>query len=192
MPKTEVVELPSYVPVIGPAQPQLRNGIMQPKITGTEIQDGTIFARALVVGAQGWIHNLTWTATDSDTASWSSGTIQFADGNSTAISAGNTGNIAGTTYIYYNGTTTLQTSTTYSDAVGDNNVLLAIVESVTDGKCVITAMFAAGTTIDGDRITTGKIQSTDTRTYFDLDNDQIIMNDGSNDRILIGYQSGGF
>lgn len=51
---------------------------------------------------------------------------------------------------------------------------------------------SAHTQINANSITTGKLQSTDGKTYFDLDNKQIIVNDGSNDRILIGYQSGGF
>ena len=35
------------------------------------------------------------------------------------------------------------------------------------------------TTIDGGKITTGKVQSADTNTYFDLSNNQIKMNNGS-------------
>jgi hypothetical protein len=42
------------------------------------------------------------------------------------------------------------------------------------------------TKISGGLITTGKIQSTDTKTFFDLDADRMIVNDGSNDRVLIG------
>lgn len=184
----EIVELPSYTPVEGPTDPQLRNGIMQPKITGIEIQDGTVFAKSLVVGAQTWIHNLTWTATDYNTASWSSGTIQFSGGESVSIDAGNTGNISATTYVYYNGTSTLQTTTTYTEAVGDDKVLLAIVEQAgdTSAKCVITSFFSPGTTIDGDRITTGRIQSADGNTYLDLDAGRLNVNDGSNDRVRVG------
>jgi len=42
------------------------------------------------------------------------------------------------------------------------------------------------TKISGGLITTGKIQSTDTKTFFDLDNDDLRVNDGTNDRIVIG------
>lgn len=42
------------------------------------------------------------------------------------------------------------------------------------------------TRISGGLITTGKIQSTDTKTFFDLDNDDLRVNDGNNDRVVIG------
>lgn len=46
--------------------------------------------------------------------------------------------------------------------------------------------------ISGNKITVGKIQSTDGNTFFDLDNKFLIVNDGANDRILLGYQLNGF
>ena len=42
------------------------------------------------------------------------------------------------------------------------------------------------TIISGGLVTTGKIQSSDNKTYFDLDNDDFRVNDGSNDRVVIG------
>lgn len=194
----KIVELPYFQDAGQVNQPELRNGLMAPKINGAmEIAQGTIFAQQIVVGARAWVHNIVWTATDYNTMSWGTGTIQFAGGDSYAIDAGNTGNITGTVYIYLDlevSTTVLQQSSTYSDAVGDKKILLAIVTAASDtaAKCLITPMGAEGTTISGNKITTGKIQSTDTRTYFDLDAKRIIVNDGSTDRILIGYQSGGF
>ena len=148
----------------------------------------SITAAKLKVGGRSWNHNITWTATDIDTCTWSSGTIKFADGSTTAIDAGNTGDIAAKTYIYYDETAVLKTSTTYSDAVSDSKVLLAIVEEGgTGGKCIITPVRSAGTTVDGDKIVTGKIQSIDGKTYFDLNNNRFIVNDeADDDRILIG------
>lgn len=191
---TKIVELPSLPPVIPLSDTPLRNSIMYPQIDGNvEIQDGTIFAKKLVVGVQTWSHNIVWTATDFNTASWGSGSVQMSDGTTYAVDAGNTGNIAATTYVYFDKTTTLKTTTTYSEAIGNDKILLAIVELGASGaKCVITALGAPGTTIDADRITTGRIQSADTKTYFDLDAGTIIVNDGSNDRCLFGFQSGGF
>lgn len=40
--------------------------------------------------------------------------------------------------------------------------------------------------------TTQKVSSADGKTYFDLKNQKIVMNDGSNDRLLLGKQTGGF
>ena len=147
----------------------------------------SITAEKLKVGARSWNHNIAWTATDINTCTWSSGTIKFADGSTTAISAGNTGNIAAKTYIYYDATITLKTTTTYSSAISDSKILLAIVEiGGTGGKCVITPVRSAGTTVDGDKIVTGKIQSIDTKTYFDLNDNRIVMSDDTTNRIVIG------
>ena len=147
-----------------------------------------------MVGSQTWIHNIAWTATDYNTASWSSGTIQLSNGESVAISSGNTGNISAKSYVYFNNTATLQVTTTYSDTVGDEVILLAIVEpdSDTSGFSLITALNAVGTTIDGDKIKTGRISSIDGKTYFDLNDGQLVISDASNPRGLFGKQTGGF
>ena len=147
----------------------------------------SITAAKLKIGGRSWNHDIVWTATDADTCSWSSGTIKFADGSTTAIDAGNTGNITTKTYIYYDGTATLKTSTTYSDAVSDSKVLLAIIEKGdTGGKCIITPVRSAGTTIDGDKIVTGRIESVDGKTYFDLNLGRIVMADATTNRVGIG------
>ena len=147
----------------------------------------SVTTEKLTIGSKNFTHNIVWTATDIDTCSWSAGTIYWADGTTSSVNSGNTGNITTKTYIYYNGTTTLQTTTTYSSAVSDSKVLLAIVEKGdTGGKCIITPINSTGTTVDANKIVTGKVQSTDGKTYFDLNNNRIMVNDGSNDRILIG------
>jgi hypothetical protein len=149
----------------------------------------SITASKLTIGSMEFLHNLTWTATDYNTASWSSGTIRWADGSTSTINSGNTGNITATTYIYYNNSTTLATSTAESDAVGDSKRLMAIIELGDIGaKCIITAVNSTGTTIDGDKIVTGKIESVDGKTYFDLNANRLIVNDGTYDRILIGVR----
>lgn len=187
-----IVELPYLERQSTLEDPLYRNSIMAPRMNGDlEIMDGTIFAKQLVVGAQAWIHDLVWTASDYNTVSWSSGTIKLADGSTYTITAGNTGNISGATYIYLDksvSTTVLQTTTTYSSAISDSKILLAIASPSADtgSKSVVNTFNSEGTTIDGSKITTGKIQSSDTLTYFDLDNDRIVMNDGSTNRIVIG------
>ena len=161
-------------------------------IDGGLIQTGAILANSitaekLTIGTRNFTHNITWTATDVNTCSWSAGTIYWADGTTSSVNLGNTGDIAATTYIYYNGTTTLQTTTTYSSAIADDKVLLAIIEvGDTGGKCIITPIDSLGTTIKGERITTGKIQSIDGKTFFDLNNNRMLMNDGTTNRLVIG------
>jgi len=159
---------------------------------------GQLVATSVTITGMGqnFVSTVAWTATDYNTATWAAGTIKTSDGTSYSIASGNTGNIAATTYVYLDPATSitvLQTTTTATTAAGNGKILIAVVQiGATGSKCIIDVVGSNGTTIDGDRITTGKIQSSDGKTYFDLDGDQIIINDGSDDRILIGYQSGGF
>jgi len=148
----------------------------------------SITANKLTIGSQQFTHNITWTAVTENKCSWSSGTIKWADGTTSNILSGDTGNITLTTYIYYDGTTILKTTTNSANAISDTKTLLAIIEvGGVGGKCIITPLSSNGTTIDGNKIVTGKIQSIDGRTYFDLNNGQIMMADlNNNNRLVIG------
>jgi hypothetical protein len=101
--------------------------------------------------------------------------------------------VASKRYIYYDNSVVLTVSSTYTDSVGNRKVLMAIMTpKQTYGGCEIQVLGNDGTVIDGDQIKTGRVSSSDGKTYFDLTNRRIIMNDGSNDRVLLGYQPGGF
>jgi len=80
--------------------------------------------------------------------------IFLGDGTDVNILAGNTGNMAAKTYIYYNGTTTLQT-TTDPDDIGATHVLVAVAQN---GATLASVQVVGGTTwISGDWINTGTI-----------------------------------
>jgi len=154
----------------------------------------SITTEKLTLSSRQFVPNIIWTAIDYNTCGWNAGTIKWADGETSSINLGNTGNITEKTYLYYNNTTTLQKTTTYSTAVGETKILLAIVEPVvdTDAKCLIAPINSVGATIDGNRIITGKIESIDGKTYFDLNAGQVIMNDSNTDRLVAGYLEGAF
>jgi len=150
----------------------------------------TITADKLTIGTQSFNHNLAWTAVDENTCSWKAGNIKLGSGEETTIFAGGTGGITYKTYIYFDNTSTLKTTIDYANAVGDNKILLAIIEvGASGGKCIITPMQSAGTTIDASKIVTGKIQSVNGLTYFDLNGNRFVINDDSTDIILIGKKS---
>lgn len=93
-------------------------------------------------------------------------------------------------YIYFDGTPTLKVTTDQTEVVGDERILLAILEKGgSGGKIIITPINSGGTTIDGSKIVTGRIQSTDGRTYFDLNAGRLIVFDGTEEVILIGKKS---
>ncbi len=162
-------------------------------ISARAINVQAITAEKLGTNAKKFVHTIEWTATDYNTCSWSSGIIAFSDGTDITINAGNTGNITNKNYIYYNGTTTLQKTENYNTAISGNNLALAIVEpnADTNSKCIITPFVSIGTTIDGDTITTGKIQSSNGKTYFDLNNNRLVVSDPWNTRVVIGKMADG-
>ena len=59
-------------------------------ITALQISTGTITAGLLKTGGQAFSHNMTFSSTDADTVSWTSGTLKTADGTIYSIDAGNT------------------------------------------------------------------------------------------------------
>jgi hypothetical protein len=124
---------------------------------------GALTATTATITGMGknFVSTLAWTATDQDTATWASGTIKTSDGTSYAIDAGNTGNIGATTYVYLDPATSitvLQTTTTATTAAGNGKILIAVVQIGGAGsECIIDVVGGSGTTIDGDRITTGTI-----------------------------------
>ncbi|MDD2778527.1 MAG: hypothetical protein PHI16_06535, partial [Methanocellales archaeon] len=97
---------------------------------------------------QGWQFSGTFSATDYNTVAWTSGTIILMDGTTFSITAGNTGNMAALTYIYFSktaSTTVLQTTTTASTAVGSNKILMAVAQNNTDTSSKATFQVFGGT-----------------------------------------------
>lgn len=91
-------------------------------------------AAGSILNIQGWKFDGAFSVTDADTVAWGTGTLSFADGQSFSISSGNTGNMTAKTYIYFDkdaSQTVLQTTTTASNTVGANKVLIATAEDGT-------------------------------------------------------------
>ncbi len=83
------------------------------------------------IAHQGWDQTCAFTVTDADTVAWGAGSFITSDGTTYAISAGNTGNMAAKTYIYFStaSPTVYLTTTTGSTAVGDGKVLIAVAQN---------------------------------------------------------------
>ena len=169
------------------------NTVGQSLVDGGFIAARAIAAQAIIaekvrVCTKQFIQNITWTSTTYNKASWGNGTIQWSDGTTSTIYADNTGEISQLTFVYYNGSSILSVTTNYKNTVGNNKVLLAAISPDTDilGNCLITTFLSTGTTIEGNKVVTGKIQSADGKTYFDLDEGRILISDDNNSRVLIG------
>lgn len=125
----------------------------------TLVDGGVIQTQGVAVGLKSWVHNITFSATDKDTASWNSGTVYFGDGSSQAIITGNTGNITEKTYIYYDGTSVLK-KTTNANFIADSYILLTTIEPADedDEKAVITVSRLPSGTISADQIVAGYME----------------------------------
>lgn len=112
---------------------------------------------------KGFVSTLVWSATDIDTAAWTTGTIKVSDGTVYTIASGNTGNITVDTYLYLDpavSTTVLQSTTTANNSVGNNRNLIAIVRKGATGEtCSIQVMSSMGTVISGESITTPSLSA---------------------------------
>jgi hypothetical protein len=85
-----------------------------------------IATSSLPVSAQAYITNLAITSVDYNHISWAAATVQLQDGRTQAINSG-TLTLTATHYLYAVwGNTTLQSSTSYSDVVGDNKFFVGI------------------------------------------------------------------
>jgi len=85
-------------------------------------------------------HDMVFSSTDADTVSWTSGTITVSNGRTFTISSGNTGNMAALTYVYLDpavSTTVLQTTTTYSTAIGANKKVVAVCQNQATGSASV-------------------------------------------------------
>ena len=122
----------------------------------------TALASGSLLNIQGWTFSGTFSASDSDTVAWTAGTLTFGDGTTYSISAGNTGNIAALTYIYFDAATSatvLQTTTTASTSVGANKVLLCTAKNESGKNATFQAFNSkgVGTLITADNIAAGTI-----------------------------------
>lgn len=110
---------------------------------------------------QGWQFNGIFSSADYNTVEWTSGTLWFQNGESFSIDAGNTGDMSALTYIYFDkaaSQTALQTTTTASDAVGENKVLICAAKKTSSGEAAFINYGAGGyINIDGEDIVAGSV-----------------------------------
>ena len=129
--------------------------------------DGSALAAALTAAVQTFSTDIVFSATDNDTVQWTAGDIVLQDGNTYAISAGNTGNMTVVTYIYLDvavSTTVLQTTTDFNAVIDEDVLLLCIANDVTAGQeaFFVPAVGVFGineTVIGANSISTAKIQA---------------------------------
>lgn len=102
---------------------------------GTSYLSGLVSLANENIAAQGWTSTCIFSASDYRVVAWASGAITTAAGTAYSISAGNTGNMAATTYVYLDiavSETVLQVTTTAATAIGAGKILIAVASPNTD------------------------------------------------------------
>jgi hypothetical protein len=175
-------------------------------INGAAISNATLTAlqTGSEIAIQGWSSTLAFSSTDYQTVAWGAGTIKLTDGTTFNIVAGNTGNMAAATYIYFSKLTSeivLQVTTTYSNAVGANKILIAVAQNVADtAKKATYQVFGGGGGVGGTLFTADNIAA-NVITFNEIAGNTIIANNISTglyslidadfppDTNLVGYWS---
>ena len=125
---------------------------MSPAEARNSIPSGSLSAELLSAPLNA-ATDIIFSSSDGDTAAWTAGTIYFADGTSSGqIAAGDTSDIAATTYVYYDRDSpgALKTTTDPSTASGAQKLILAMVsEGVTGKDCKIIPTIGIGLLVSG-------------------------------------------
>lgn len=146
-----------------PINPSLVN--QQIFVGGINDALGPIISPRLPTSAQGWGHDLVFSATDHDTVAWAGGDITLADGTVYNIDAGNTGNIAAKTYIFLDldtSETVLQTTGAFGIAVGSGKIRVAWAQNQAAGIDATFFVFGGvgqGVLVDTDNIVDGAVDT---------------------------------
>lgn len=130
-------------------------------------------------GIAGWSTDVSWSSSDYNTVAWWSGSIYLPDWTALTVSGWNTGNMSGTTYIYYDREdNTVKTTTSASTSVWENKILLCVASPTTSWKdaefqafwtdkqsTFITADNIAANTITGNEIAANTITASEIQSY---------------------------
>lgn len=120
------------------------------------------------IHASAFTTTIAFTSDDYNTVSWAAGVVEYKDGKTTPeIALGNTGNMSGRTYIYYDpqaDVNALQTTTDSNVANRGERIVLAIAvnNANTNGKAEIQTFGATGMYISNltvEHLTSGSIRS---------------------------------
>jgi len=104
---------------------EFNNVIVRGTLNADDIIAGTVTVTRLSFAGVAFVSTLEFNALGIDEITWTSGSLVYSNGTSVAIAQGTTGSMSVVTYIYYNGTGTLQTTTDINDVSGEGVSLIA-------------------------------------------------------------------
>ena len=129
-------------------------------LDGQYMSAASIASAAVNLSLRGWSQTCAFSSTDADTVSWGAGSLILSDGTTYAIGAGNTGNMAARTYIYFDvaiSTTAYQVPTTAATAVGNGKILVGTAVNATGGAIFEVFSGLGGLAINASHVIAGTI-----------------------------------
>jgi uncharacterized protein YjbI with pentapeptide repeats len=129
-------------------------------ITAGQIANLTITSGKVNTALMSYSHNIVFSFTGDTQVNWASGTLTTSDGTAYTISAGNTGVMSAKNYIYLDtavSVTVLQKTTTFSTAVGNGKMLIAVAQNNTTEAVFQVFNGIGGTNLAGGSIVAGSI-----------------------------------
>lgn len=125
-------------------------------------------------------HDITFSVLDTDTVQWGAGTIRFSNGQTYAVSAGNTGNMSTKTYIYFDTATptVLSSSSSPSTCVGTTKLIVAIAQNGTSEATFQVYGGAGGLKVGSAQVNIANNSWTYTGTFTATDADTVTWSAG--------------
>ncbi len=162
---TDVVRISGKKLMIGSGLAGINNSILDIRgnssISGDLFVNGTIYSN-IIFGPPGTLSfatSLIFSSGSSTVLNWTSGLIQTVDSVSYGINSGST-IISGLTYIYLDLTISssiLQTSTTFSDSIGNQRIFLGTAQNQSVGNVSFTSQSGQSPIISGQQLTPASV-----------------------------------
>lgn len=178
------------------AKPQTLDGLIYGEIPQQSVTNyidprrgilavNSLTARSVAVGLQSWQSNVSWNNSVLGTISWPEHTLALADGTTYTIAADSfTPSNTNLHYIYWKkGWSEYKVTENVDIATGQDKIIVATFQKGSDTRIQVWNGNSSGTLINGNNITTGRIQGPGGRQYLDVDSGVLNFADASNDRV---------
>jgi len=162
---TDIVRVGARKLMIGPGLPSINSSILDIRgnqsLSGNLYVNGTVYSN-IIFGPPGTLRfatNLIFSSGSTTLLNWTSGLIQTIDSVSYGINSGSA-IISGLVYIYLDlniSSTTLQTSTTYTDVIGNQKIFLGTAQNQTTGNVSFTSQSGQTPIVSGQQLTPSSV-----------------------------------
>jgi hypothetical protein len=127
-------------------------GVPDGSVTSDKLADGAVIADKIVKQSQAFVSTVGFSPDGNADLGWTSGTVTTADGDAVAVTSGGAAlpALPGRLFVFFVGTATLSTSSTYTDVLADSSyILLCVAWQAPSASQTATVIPAVGTMLGG-------------------------------------------